>query len=275
MDKALEIAGEIGSKWAAGGGGNQRSVRETEGISEVDGLARELEIGWPIFATNDAARGNAFAENGCRTTPWYVSEAEAEHGPGERLPRRHGPPPRPATSHTPVGGGHAGRISVGRRATRRRRGTARVDEASSAGRPAQSAAPVAKRARHEPGRAGSPASTPRTTSTPPMVGFANPLAPPVEGGPRGKRQRQLRGRPRSATSTRARHLRPRPAHRRGLDETLGISDLLTAQGAMTGTRKIRYRRPTPLLAPLELVARNTGRDGADLRLGRHLLPGGA
>ena len=30
---------------------------------------------------------------------------------------------------------------------------------------------------------------------------------------------------------------------------------------MTGTLKIRYNRPTPLLAPLELVARNTGRDG--------------
>ena len=30
---------------------------------------------------------------------------------------------------------------------------------------------------------------------------------------------------------------------------------------MTGTLKIRYRRPTPLLAPLELVARNTGHEG--------------
>ena len=30
---------------------------------------------------------------------------------------------------------------------------------------------------------------------------------------------------------------------------------------MTGTLTIRYRRPTPLLAPLELAARNTGREG--------------
>jgi enoyl-CoA hydratase len=41
----------------------KRSVRETEGMSEVDGLARELELGWPIFATEDAKEGaRAFAE---------------------------------------------------------------------------------------------------------------------------------------------------------------------------------------------------------------------
>ena len=32
-------------------------------MSEVDGLANELEIGWPIFATEDAKEGpRAFAE---------------------------------------------------------------------------------------------------------------------------------------------------------------------------------------------------------------------
>ncbi len=30
---------------------------------------------------------------------------------------------------------------------------------------------------------------------------------------------------------------------------------------MTGTLTIRYRRPTPLLAPLELAARHTGKEG--------------
>ena len=30
---------------------------------------------------------------------------------------------------------------------------------------------------------------------------------------------------------------------------------------MTGTLTIRYRRPTPLLAPLELAARHTGQEG--------------
>lgn len=40
-----------------------RSLRETEGMSEIDGLARELEIGQPVFATEDAREGpRAFAE---------------------------------------------------------------------------------------------------------------------------------------------------------------------------------------------------------------------
>ena len=45
------------------------------------------------------------------------------------------------------------------------------------------------------------------------------------------------------------------------DELLGLANIAVGEGAMTGTLKIRYNRPTPLLAPLELVARNTGRDG--------------
>jgi enoyl-CoA hydratase len=41
----------------------KRSVRATEGLSEVEGLAKELEIGWPIFSTDDAKEGaRAFAE---------------------------------------------------------------------------------------------------------------------------------------------------------------------------------------------------------------------
>jgi enoyl-CoA hydratase len=32
-------------------------------MSEVDGLARELELGWPVFGSKDAAEGQkAFAE---------------------------------------------------------------------------------------------------------------------------------------------------------------------------------------------------------------------
>jgi hypothetical protein len=45
------------------------------------------------------------------------------------------------------------------------------------------------------------------------------------------------------------------------DELLGMSNILAGAGAMTGTLKIRYRRPTPLLAPLELAARHTGKEG--------------
>jgi enoyl-CoA hydratase len=41
----------------------KRSVQETEGMTEKEGLAKELEIGQPIFATEDAKEGpRAFAE---------------------------------------------------------------------------------------------------------------------------------------------------------------------------------------------------------------------
>ncbi len=128
----------------------------------------------------------------------------------------------------------------------------------------ESAAPAAKRARHEPGPGGFPGQHPQDYfPTSPMVGFANPLAPPVEvwavEGEDGRRE--LRGR---ATFGYQYEGPPTCVHggviAEVFDEMLGISNLLTAQGAMTGTLKIRYRRPTPLLAPLELVARNTGRE---------------
>jgi enoyl-CoA hydratase len=63
FDKALEIAGVIGQNGPLVIEAIIRSVRETEGMSESDGLARELELGWPIFASKDAAEGQkAFAE---------------------------------------------------------------------------------------------------------------------------------------------------------------------------------------------------------------------
>jgi enoyl-CoA hydratase len=69
LDKALEIAGVIAANGPLAVEAIKRSVRETEGMSEVDGLARELELGWPIFATEDAKEGaRAFAE---KRTPDY------------------------------------------------------------------------------------------------------------------------------------------------------------------------------------------------------------
>jgi enoyl-CoA hydratase len=63
LDKALEIAGVIGQNGPLAVEAILRSVRETEGMSEVDGLARELELGWPVFASKDATEGQrAFAE---------------------------------------------------------------------------------------------------------------------------------------------------------------------------------------------------------------------
>jgi enoyl-CoA hydratase len=63
LDPALEIAAVIGQNGTMPVEAPQRSVRESEGMSEVDGLARELEIGWPVFASKDATEGQkAFAE---------------------------------------------------------------------------------------------------------------------------------------------------------------------------------------------------------------------
>jgi enoyl-CoA hydratase len=60
---ALEIAEMISANGPLAVEAIKRSVRETEGMSEVDGLARELELGWPIFGTEDAKEGaKAFAE---------------------------------------------------------------------------------------------------------------------------------------------------------------------------------------------------------------------
>ncbi len=63
VEEALGIAEVIGRNGPLAVEAIKRSVRETEGMSEEDGLARELEIGWPIFATEDAKEGpKAFAE---------------------------------------------------------------------------------------------------------------------------------------------------------------------------------------------------------------------
>ncbi len=63
LDEALEIAEVICGNGPLAVEAIKRSVRETEGMSEEEGLARELEIGWPIFASADAEEGQrAFAE---------------------------------------------------------------------------------------------------------------------------------------------------------------------------------------------------------------------
>jgi enoyl-CoA hydratase len=64
LTKALEIAELINTNAPLAVEAVKRSVRETSGMSERDGLAREFdEIGWPVFATEDAKEGpRAFAE---------------------------------------------------------------------------------------------------------------------------------------------------------------------------------------------------------------------
>jgi len=63
LETALEIGEMIGRNGPLAVEAIKRSVIETEGMSEIDGLAHELEIGWPIFSTEDAQEGpRAFAE---------------------------------------------------------------------------------------------------------------------------------------------------------------------------------------------------------------------
>ncbi|MCG8590540.1 MAG: crotonase/enoyl-CoA hydratase family protein [Proteobacteria bacterium] len=63
LAKAREIADEIAANGPLAVQAVLRSLRETEGLSEEAGLARELEIGGPIFQTRDAREGpQAFAE---------------------------------------------------------------------------------------------------------------------------------------------------------------------------------------------------------------------
>ncbi len=126
----------------------------------------------------------------------------------------------------------------------------------------EEAATRSKRRRNTPGPNGFPGVHPQDHfPTSPMIGFANPIAPPVEvwavHGPDG--QRELRGR---VTFDYPYEGPPTCVHGGVIaelfDELLGLSNILAGLGAMTGTLTIRYRRPTPLLAPIELAARHTG-----------------
>ncbi|MEZ0093324.1 crotonase/enoyl-CoA hydratase family protein [Streptacidiphilus sp. EB129] len=69
LKRALELAEAVNEAAPLAVEAVKRSVYETAALSEAEGLARELEIGWPIFATEDAKEGpRAFAE---RRAPVY------------------------------------------------------------------------------------------------------------------------------------------------------------------------------------------------------------
>jgi enoyl-CoA hydratase len=72
LAKAKEIAAQICENGPLAVQAVLRSLRETEGLSEEEGLRRELEIGQPIFATKDAQEGpRAFAE---KRKPHFTGE---------------------------------------------------------------------------------------------------------------------------------------------------------------------------------------------------------
>jgi acyl-coenzyme A thioesterase PaaI-like protein len=100
--------------------------------------------------------------------------------------------------------------------------------------------------------------------TSPIVGYANPVAPPVDLWAVRSREgtMELRGR----AFFRYPYEGPPTCVHGGViaatfDELLGAMTILNGSPGMTGTLTIRYRRPTPLLAPLDLEARITSVEG--------------
>lgn len=63
LDRARELADQIAGNGPLAVQAVLRSLRETRELPEREGLARELEIGMPVYATDDAQEGpRAFAE---------------------------------------------------------------------------------------------------------------------------------------------------------------------------------------------------------------------
>jgi len=95
----------------------------------------------------------------------------------------------------------------------------------------------------------------------PIIGYANPIAPPVDvWAVRGEDGRaEVRGR---ATFPSPYEGPPGCVHGGVIaelfDELMGVANVVGGSPGMTGTLTVRYRKPTPLLAPLDLVARLTG-----------------
>jgi len=70
LAKAHEIAESIAANGPVAVQAVLRSMRETRELPEKEGLALELELGWPVYATEDAKEGpTAFAE---KRTPHFT-----------------------------------------------------------------------------------------------------------------------------------------------------------------------------------------------------------
>jgi len=136
---------------------------------------------------------------------------------------------------------------------------------------AEDVARVAERLDRDAGPGKAPRGQPDHTGHPqdffptsPMIGYANPLSPPVDiWAVRGEDGRyELRGR---VSFGYAYEGPPTCVHGgviAGLfDELLGSVNIGTGRPGMTGTLTVKYRRPTPLLTPLDLVARQTSVEG--------------
>jgi acyl-coenzyme A thioesterase PaaI-like protein len=117
-----------------------------------------------------------------------------------------------------------------------------------------------RRLRAQPDPAGHPQEF---FPTSPVIGFANPVAPPVvvEG---------VDGELHGTAFFDFQYEGPPTCVHGGViamvfDEMLGAANILAGSPGMTGTLTIRYRKPTPLRTPLRLEARFLGRDGRKIR----------
>jgi acyl-coenzyme A thioesterase PaaI-like protein len=122
------------------------------------------------------------------------------------------------------------------------------------------AAGPGRRLRARPDPAGHPQEF---FPTSPVIGYANPIAPPVEVE---AVDGELRG---TAFFDYPYEGPPTCVHGGVLamvfDELLGAANIVAGCPGMTGTLTIRYRKPTPLRTPLRLEARLVGRDGRKIR----------
>jgi acyl-coenzyme A thioesterase PaaI-like protein len=120
----------------------------------------------------------------------------------------------------------------------------------------ENAAGPGRRPRAQPDPVGEPQDF---FPTSPVIGFANPVAPPVvveavDGGLVGSAwfDYQYEGPPTCVHGGVIAMV---------FDEMLGAANILAGNPGMTGTLTIRYRKPTPLRTPLRLEARFTSRQG--------------
>jgi acyl-coenzyme A thioesterase PaaI-like protein len=133
----------------------------------------------------------------------------------------------------------------------------------------EAAAAASKRKRRTPGQAGFPGVHPQDHfPTSPMIGYANPISPPVEVwavlGEDG--QREIRGR---VTFDYPFEGPPTCVHGGVIaelfDEVLGATNIIAGNPGMTGTLTVKYRKPTPLLTDLRIEARCLGWSGRKIR----------
>jgi len=99
--------------------------------------------------------------------------------------------------------------------------------------------------------------------TSPVIGFANPIAPPVV-------VEAVDGELRGTANFDYQYEGPPTCVHGGViamvfDEMLGAANIMAGSPGMTGTLTITYRKPTPLRTPLRLEARFMGRDGRKIR----------